>query len=325
MKTWSLTLLILLAAATAAAQPVPPPPPAPPAPMAPMPPPPTAHSAAPMAPIPPLPPMSPLPPMPAHDGPHATTQIGTKGPITARVDVINIDIEVVAGSPNIVKAQLSESSSGGVKLVAHGDRVDVVFEKIGRWPPLPPNLEGRLRLELPPGSNVELSSVSGDVRVQELGGDVRLRAVSGDVRIKRARRVEAQLVSGDAVLQDVAGEVQLRTVSGDAMVTQTGGAASRLEFGTTSGDLVWSGACGSGCRIETRSCSGDVKLMLTHPASFDLRYVTHSGDLSDELKMNVLESQPTHQGAGHVHARTGSGEGLIECETFSGDVHLLHH
>jgi hypothetical protein len=277
----------------------------------------------PLPPMPPMPPLAPLPPMPPVDAqPRSSTQLTVKGPVTLRADVIGVEIEVFAGAANTVKAQLGDSSSG-VKLTEHGDRVEVSFERKQRWPHVPPNIDGKLRVELPPGSHVELSTVSGDVRVQDVGGDVRVRAVSGDVYIRRARRVEVQLVSGDAKLEEVSGEVQLRTVSGDAVVTQVGGPGSKLEFGTTSGDLLWTGACAAGCRIETRSCSGDVKLMMAPNPSFDLRYVTHSGDLTDDLNMSVLESQP--HGRGNVHARLGSGVGLVECESFSGDVHLTHH
>ena len=85
-------------------------------------------------------------------------------------------------------------------------------------------------------------------------------------------------VSGDVVVENALGEVRLRTVSGDAQVSQNGAGASKLEYGTTSGDLDWAGACRAGCRIEARSMSGDVKLRLTPDSSFDVRYVSHSGD-----------------------------------------------
>ena len=57
-------------------------------------------------------------------------------------------------------------------------------------------------------------------------------------------------------------------------------------------------------------------------ASFDLRYVTHSGDASDDLKMQTLEQSESHRGGGSLHARYGKGEGLVEVQTFSGDLHV---
>jgi DUF4097 and DUF4098 domain-containing protein YvlB len=113
----------------------------------------------------------------------------------------------------------------------------------------------------------------------------------------------------------------VRTVSGDAQVTQNSNGA-HLEYGTTSGDLDWTGACKNGCRIEARSTSGDVKLRMASDSNFDLRYVTHSGDVADDLKMQTLEQSESHRGGGSLHARMGKGEGLVEVQTFSGDLHL---
>jgi hypothetical protein len=279
------------------------------------PPPPPPHPAS--APLPPLPP---LPPMQQHQGAGTSASVEVKGPITLRADVISADLEVVPGSGKTVKAQLLDSS-GGIRLNYSGDRVEVLFESKSGWPHIPAGIDGRLRLELPPGSHVELTSASGDIVVRDVGGNVRLRTASGEVHLKKVANVEVMAVSGDVIVENASGEVRLRTVSGDARVTQSG-AASHVEYGTTSGDLDWSGSCGANCRIEARTTSGDVKLQLSPSSSFDLRYVTHSGDISDELGMQTLEHAESRHGAGSLHARHGKGDGCVEIQTFSGDLHL---
>ncbi|MGZ3441931.1 MAG: DUF4097 family beta strand repeat-containing protein, partial [Polyangia bacterium] len=205
--------------------------------------------------------------------------------VTLRADVLSSDIEVVGGAGNKVKAQLIDSS-GAIRLAQSGDRVEVVLSTKSGWPHVPAGIDGKLRIEVPTGSHVELTSASGDIQVRDTGGNVRLR-----------------------------------TVSGDAQVWQSSNGA-RFEYGTTSGDLDWSGSCRSGCRIEARSTSGDVKLRMMPDASFDLRYVTHSGDASDDLKMQTLEQSENRRGGGSLHARYGKGEGLVEVQTFSGDLHV---
>ena len=67
--------------------------------------------------------------------------------------------------------------------------------------------------------------------------------------------------------------------------------------------------------------SGDVHLVPWGP-DFELRYVTHNGDLDDDLHMQMLENSPTKHGSGSVHARVGKGQGLVEIQTFSGDLHV---
>jgi hypothetical protein len=280
-------------------------------------PPPPPPPAAPRAPLPPLPP---LPPIDRTTGAGSTATLAVTKPVTVRVDVISADLEVVAGGAKQVKAQLIDSA-GGITLHQQGDRVDVTLSSAhGGWPHIPAGIDGRVRLELPPGSSVEITSASGDVVVRDVGGGVRLRTASGEVRLTRPASVEAQAVSGDVVIENASGEVRLRTVSGDARVTQNG-TACKLEFGSTSGDLDWKGGCGPGCRIEARTMSGDVKLAPSTP-NFDLRYVTHSGDISDDLKMQVIDNNPTKHGSGSVHGRFGKGEGIVEIQTFSGDVYL---
>ncbi|MGZ3440708.1 MAG: DUF4097 family beta strand repeat-containing protein [Polyangia bacterium] len=295
------------------AHPAHPAPPAHPVPPAHLPPPPPSPHA-------PLPPLPPLPPMANGPMGSATATIDVKSAVTLRADVLSSDIEVVGGAGNKVKAQLIDSS-GAIRLAQSGDRVEVVLSTKSGWPHVPAGIDGKLRIEVPAGSNVELTSASGDIAVRDTAGNVRLRTASGEVRLRQVAGVEVMAVSGDVVVENASGEVRLRTVSGDAQVTQNGGGA-HLEYGTTSGDLDWAGSCRSGCRIEARSTSGDVKLRMPSDASFDLRYVTHSGDVSDDLKMQTLEQSESHRGGGSLHARYGKGEGLIEVQTFSGDLRV---
>ncbi|HEX9103753.1 MAG TPA: DUF4097 family beta strand repeat-containing protein [Polyangia bacterium] len=298
------------------------------------PPPPPGHPGSPVPPAhpahPPHPPMSPLPPLPPMaNGPvgSATATLEVKGTVTLRADVLSADIEVVGGGGKQIKAQLVDSS-GAVQLQQSGDRVEVSLQTKGSWPHVPAGIDGKLRLEVPQGTNVELTSASGDIAVRDTNGGVRLRTASGEVRLRKVANVEVMAVSGDVVVENASGEVRLRTVSGDAQVSQsgaTGGAygASKLEYGTTSGDLDWTGVCKAGCRIEARSTSGDVKLRMSSDSSFDLRYASHSGDVADDLKMQTLEqSESRHGSGGSLHARYGKGEGLVEAQTFSGDLHV---
>jgi hypothetical protein len=281
----------------------------------------------PVAPVAPLPPLPPLPPMSPPPGQKQSAELAVKGAVTLRLHAMSTDIEVVKGGAKLVKAQLVDGM-GGVELVDRGDHVDLAFGKPtleglpgGKHIHLPAGVDGKLHVEVPAGSNVEISTTASDIRIVDVGGSVRARTTAGDLHVKNATAVEATLVSGDVDLEDIRGDVHLRTVSGDAKVVQTGGPASKLEFGSSHGDLHWSGACGAGCRIDARNVSGDVKLNLAPSSSFDLRFVSHGGDLADHLNAQVLESSPSVTGT-NVRARVGKGEGAVTVQTFGGDLEL---
>jgi hypothetical protein len=116
-----------------------------------------ATPPTPGAPTQPLPPLPPLPPMGHPMGASKSQELPVKGPVTLRVDGVAIEIEAVGGNGKQVRAQLYDSS-GGLHLVERGDRVDVVFDSGSGWPHIPGGMDGHLRIELPPGSHVELST-----------------------------------------------------------------------------------------------------------------------------------------------------------------------
>src|SRR5207253_1226777 len=72
---------------------------------------------------------------------------------------------------------------------------------------------GKLRVEVPRGSRLDLSSMSGDVIAQRIG-DVRVRTMSGDVKLAGVAKVDVQTISGDAHIEDASGPVRLHTVAG---------------------------------------------------------------------------------------------------------------
>jgi DUF4097 and DUF4098 domain-containing protein YvlB len=283
------------------------------------PPTPPGAPAPPSAPHAPLPPLPPLPPMGHEGGSSSTATLDVKGTVTVRADVLSCDIEVVAGGGKQVKAQLIDSS-GALRLSQSGDRVELQLQSKSGWPHVPAGIDGKLRIEIPSGSHVELTSASGDINVRDTNGNVRLRTASGEVKLRKVAGVEVMAVSGDVDVENASGEVRLRTVSGDARVVQSGSA--KIEYGTTSGDFDWSGSCRAGCRIEARSTSGDIKLHMTPDSSFDLRYQSHSGDATDDLKMQTIDQSEGKHGGTQLHARYGKSEGLVEVQTFSGDLRV---
>src|SRR5262249_45445477 len=108
------------------------------------------------------------------DGPQVS-KLSVKGPIKLRLAAVAADVEIVAGADKQVTVRLSEAEGARVTLHEEaGDRVELLFNGS-------PILRcGRLCVEVPHASSVDVSSDSGDVGVRGVGGDVRARSISGD-------------------------------------------------------------------------------------------------------------------------------------------------
>jgi len=237
-----------------------------------------------------------------------------KGPVTFQVRAQAGDIVVVATDKRQVSVTLTDAAAEDIALFAFGDRVEPSFK--GRRT----LRRGRLRVELPRGSRLDLASMSGDVSAERIG-DVRIRTMSGDVKLSGVAKTDVQTISGDTRIEDASGPVRLHTVSGNGTVT-TSGAAPQVEFHSASGGLDWSGACGKDCHLSAETVSGDLRLTLDPKSSFELTYTSHSGELRDELNLMVKRAPRRKHGmtSGWLEASFGKGEGVIEADAFSGTL-----
>jgi hypothetical protein len=238
-------------------------------------------------------------------------RLQTRGPIKLRLHAIVGDVEVIAGGDKAITVKAYETGGAHITFREEGgDRVVLLFND-------KPKLRcGRLCVEVPAKSSIDISSDTGDLAVRGVSGEVRARSISGDVAVADAGAVDARSISGDVAVKGAQGEVRVETVSGDVVV-QTIGAGARVQASTTSGDVAWTGSCGSGCRIEARTLSGDIQLAMAEKSSFALHFMTHGGEVRDEFKLNMAENK-----SDSMNARYGSGDGLVEAQTFSGDLHL---
>ncbi|HWE25264.1 MAG TPA: DUF4097 family beta strand repeat-containing protein [Myxococcales bacterium] len=251
------------------------------------------------------------------EGKDGSATLAVKGPVKFRLRVQAGEAEVVASD----KAQVSVTIHGvprprDLQLLQFGDRVEA---RIGGSSQLH---HGAMRVELPKGSTVDFNSTSGDLTVQGVGGDVRVRTMSGDVKIAGARNADVQSISGDVNVGTSGPRLHLKVVSGNVVAT-TVDPAVQLDFESASGNLDWTGVCAKGCHVSTQTVSGQIKLLPdASKSSFELSYASHSGDLRDDLKLQVKRAPKRKHGGmgGWLEAVYGKGEGVIECDAFSGDV-----
>jgi DUF4097 and DUF4098 domain-containing protein YvlB len=250
-------------------------------------------------------------------GGSATATLAVKGPVLFRVHSQAGDVDVDVTDSLQIKATLEGAADQGVVLKLDGDRVQAEFG--GRQQ----LRHGHLRLTLPKGSSLDFDSFSGDLTVQRIGGDVRARTMSGDVKVSGVASADVQTISGDAAVEGAGGAVRMHTVSGNGTIA-TVVPAPDVEFRSTSGGLAWSGTCAKGCRLTSETVSGDVRLQADPKSSFLLSFASHSGDLQDEMPL-IVKHAPTKKhggGGGWLEAAYGSGDGRVECNSFSGSVQV---
>ncbi|MFB7662956.1 DUF4097 domain-containing protein [Kitasatospora sp. NPDC056138] len=89
----------------------------------------------------------------------------------------------------------------------------------------------------------DANTVSGNVDAQSVAGELRVNTVSGQVTLVAgaAEKVQANSVSGDVTLDldvETAADIRVTTVSGAVGVRLPSLADTRVEAGTTSGDLT---------------------------------------------------------------------------------------
>ena len=166
-----------------------------------------------------------------------------------------------------------------------------------------------------------LNAVSGDITAELGGSDLELKTVSGDVKLKghgQPARLHVSSVSGDVHLEHGAGDLEAATVSGTLVVSLDSVRSVRVR--TTSGDVHFEGKLARGADFDATSVSGDLNVRASAEAGYAYEVSTFSGDIS-----NCFDATPS--GHGHMPGHTlqgtrGDGAGHMRLKTMSGDVQL---
>jgi len=163
-----------------------------------------------------------------------------------------------------------------------------------------------------------LSTVSGDVSAEIAGADLDLKSVSGDVRVKgqgQAAQLRLSTVSGDLRLEHGAGDLEAHTVSGTLRVSLD--SAHSVHVRSTSGDVHFGGRLTRGATLDAASVSGNLQVRVSAEGGYGYEASSFSGDIGDcfDVKSERTSKyapgstlQGTRaEGAGHVHLKTLSG------------------
>jgi DUF4097 and DUF4098 domain-containing protein YvlB len=281
-------------------------------------------------------------------GAEETERISRKFKIGAagRLALANVsgDIVVTAGSGDEVTLEAVKRTRG-----ARSELASVVIEIDDR----PGRVDIRTRhtarrdrssvdytVTVPREATVDLSSVSGDVRVTNLQGALRAQSISGTVALSGSTNVEtARSISGDVELSGsipearitgstVSGTVRARDLKARALkLSAISGNADfsnveveRLEAKTVTGDVIFAGAVGRNGRYEFATHSGNARLTISGGPGFDLIANTYSGNIRSDVPVTVNDARLGRGQGRSMRAVVGDGGATVSVSTFSGDI-----
>jgi hypothetical protein len=159
-------------------------------------------------------------------------------------------------------------------------------------------------LEVPRGTALDVTTVSGDTSLVGSLGVVTVKSVSGDVSARdTSDALEVQTASGDVSSGHVLTTLKCKSSSGDVVCH---GAAVDTEIISASGDVVLS--ADQPGKIVVRNVSGDVVVRVARGLAVDISGNTVSGSLASNIDLDANGDGPTDD------------EVVIKVTTVSGDI-----
>jgi hypothetical protein len=237
---------------------------------------------------------------------------GTEGVITVngtkRASGIGVDVEHI-----------------DVGMQQNGDTVDISTHV--DWNFLQFGLRSvNFEVTVPASCDVQLSTGSGRVLVQDTSGDIRVRTGSGGIEANNLQGqvalktgsggIRCRSIQGDLLIQTGSGGVRLDTIQGPAVVrTGSGGItmgqsslAGISRISTGSGGITFDGSIDPRSNIEMRTGSGGIVLQLPADAAFTLDAHTGSGGVHNAFGGKEVGDGPRallrlRTGSGGIHVR----------------------
>jgi len=176
-----------------------------------------------------------------------------------------------------------------------------------------------LTIRVPAGSEVKAETISAAIDASKVTGDLELETVSGAITVEGdAASLEAESVSGEITLKAIQ-TAEAETVSGAIHLV-----SHRLikgDFQAVSGAVTITSSLAPGGRLNVESFSGSVEVNLQDAVSADFEVTTFSGDIVNGFGSEPVDNNESEPGK-TLEFSTGSGEGRISIETFSGSILL---
>lgn len=247
-------------------------------------------------------------------------EFAADGPISAKIVTRSGDVTVRASTDGAVGVVVGTNRASGLerleRAVIHFDPARATLEvetiphgtrgaKRGEWFVTSSDLD--VVLTLPEGSDLQVTTASGDTLVGATLSDVRVTSASGDVRATAAlEEFDVRTASGDVTAGTVHKRLRCRVASGDV----TAHAAASTEIASASGDVVLTSE-GPG-ELSVNSASGDVTVHVASGVTVDVTGRTISGSLRSEINLDGEGADASASELSFIKVNTVSGDILID-------------
>jgi DUF4097 and DUF4098 domain-containing protein YvlB len=164
---------------------------------------------------------------------------------------------------------------------------------------------------------VRVSSMGGDVVVDEALHGADVHTMGGDVQINRAANyVKAGTMGGDIVVSEIDGWIEANTMGGDIEVNMVGGTAGdrHVELESMGGTIVLT--------VPPRlSMDIDIRIRLSHGSDWDEYEIVSDFDLKVDVENNSERRWRTNREV-VATGRVGNGGNKVVIRTVNGNVVL---
>ena len=163
---------------------------------------------------------------------------------TIRITIRSGRVNVEGGEPGVVRFRVDtndptfEIRQAADAIVASGDRGGRVF----------------VTVSVPPMSDVEIGTASGDIDISPHISRLDVTTVSGEIEFQEVERLHARTTSGGIRGKRVEGEATCVTTSGDIKVSEI---IDRADFSTRSGSVVIGSCAGT---VSCATLSGNIRI-----------------------------------------------------------------
>lgn len=201
-----------------------------------------------------------------------------------------------------------------------------------------PDFATDYRLTVPAWMDLELSSIEGDITVDNSQGKLSINSVEGGVSVRGGREfISVHSVEGDVTVEGARGRVEANTVDGGIMITNTDGA---IFAETVDGDITMETVSSSD--VEANTVDGNVSYRGRVVPEGRYRLGSHDGDITLEVpELSAVVSVSTFEGefstcgypatvnnTGDRNKKrfrftVGSGGARVDLESFDGNIYLI--
>ncbi len=195
-----------------------------------------------------------------------------------------------------------------------------------------------VEVQVPVGTRISASTVSGLVEVRATEGEIVARSVSGRVDVRNGReRVDVETVSGTLDLRDIQGRMSIEgvsanidvegasgdltaeTVSGDIRVRRSNLTGMRAE--AVSGTISYDGSLSANGSYRLNTHSGSITMMLPASVGAALELETFSGRIVSDFPLTLQPGQATGRGK-RMEFTLGNGGARVTAGAFSGNINI---